>query len=214
MRKNGKSGLNNRSGRKDRTQARTMEKTQLKLNFDRPQGRPGQGPRTRREAHSPQVKTLERKEEPLRKEELLLTHYSQGSKPYCALYALATLEGLDPNHIIKTAKKTVSGTRTRYNGQFWQIINTYCNLGYHFPFSKIPDPDTQRTRDVDPGQFSGKGHIRIQKRRASSKGHQACYKNGIIYDSSETGPEPARLYLTKIIKKRHHYIIIKPQQVA
>lgn len=195
-------------GRKARTQARTMEKTQLKLNFDRPQGEPGQGPRTRREVHSPHLKTSGHKEE------LLLTHYRQGKTTYCALYALAMLEGLDPKYIIKIAKKTVSGTRTRYRGLFWQVRNTYCNLGYHFPFGKIPDPDTQRTRDLDIGQFSGKGHIRIQKRRASLKGHQACYKNGIVYDSSELGPQAARLYLTNLIKKRYHYIVIKPQQTV
>lgn len=186
-----------------------MEETQLKLNFD-------PGARTRRDLHSPQSKPSKQKEELLHfiehKEDRLI-HYRQGNTNYCALYTLATLEGLDPNHIIKIAKKTVSGTRTRYTGQFWQIRNTYCILGYYFPFDKIPDPDTQRTREVDSGQFSGRGHFRIQKRKASLIGHQACYKNGIIYDSSESGPQPARFYLTDLIKKRYHYIVIKPQVV-
>lgn len=184
-----------------------MEKTQIKLNFE-PRAR------TRREVRSPQVKTSKQKEEPLHfieQKEDRLVHYRQGNTKYCALYTLAMLENLDPKHVIKIAKKTVAGTRTRYTGQFWQIRNTYCNLGYYFPFDRLPDPDTQRTRSVDPGQFSGKGHIRIQKRRTSIKGHQACYKNGIVYDSSETGPRPAMLYLTKLIKKRYYYIVIKPQ---
>jgi len=191
-----------------------MEKTQLKLNFDRPQGKPGQGPRTPRKAHSPKLETSARKEELLHfleHKEDRLTHYRQGKTRYCALYALAMLEGLDPKHVIKIAKKTVSGTRTRYNGRFWQIHRAYVRLGYHFPFDRIPDPDTQRTRDVDPGQFSGKGHVRIQKRRTSQSGHQACYKNGMVYDSSRVGPQPAGLYLTVTIRKRYHYIIIKPQ---
>jgi len=175
-----------------------MKHAQQSLNFDT-------RAQTRREVHSPHVKRSEQKEE------LLLTHYSQGKTKYCALYALAMLEGLNPEYIIKIAKKTVSGTRTRYNGQFWQIQRTYLNLGYYFPFSRIPDPDTQRTRDTKLEQFSGKGHIRIQKRKASLHGHQACFKNGVVYDSSEIGPTPARLYLTLILKKRYHYIVIKPQ---
>ena len=184
-----------------------MKRTQQELNFEPPA-------RTRRALHSPHVKPSEQKEELLRfteQKEDKLIHYRQGKTKYCALYALAMLEGLDPEHVIKTAKKTVSGTRTRYTGQFWQIRNTYCNLGYYFPFDRIPDQDIQRIRDVDPGQFSGKGHVRIQKRRTSNKGHQLCYKNGIIYDSSTIGPQPARLYLTNLIKRKYCYIILKPQ---
>lgn len=184
-----------------------MEKTQLILNFETRDF-------TRIRPHSPQFKRSGHKEELLgkeHKEELLLTHYNQGNTTYCALYTLATLEGLDPEHVIKIAKKTVSGTRTRYNGRFWQIQQVYARLGYYFPFNKIPDPDTQRTRDADPGQFYGKGHIRLQKRQASLSGHQACYKNGIVYDSGDIGPQPAILYLTQSLKNKYHYIVIKPQ---
>ena len=138
-------------------------------------------------------------------------HYNQGRTKHCALYALATLSGLEPNHIIATAKAELRGTRTRYNGRFWQIKRVYNRLGYHFPASLMKAPG-RKVKDTDLSLLEGRGMLRMRKRKNSSRGHHVTFCNGIIYDSGENRPYAAGPYLRASIFSGWHYINIIPEE--
>ena len=142
------------------------------------------------------------------KEEHLLRHLYQGRRPYCALYALAILEQLDIEHVIKTAKQQTSKIRkrSRYSGRFFQISATYNALGYFFPFSAGPDKGIRRIKNKRPEHFSGKGYARLTKRKTSSEGHQICYKDGTVYDSAKRQPQTAEVFLATT---KYHWIVLR-----
>lgn len=142
------------------------------------------------------------------KEEHLLRHMFQGSTSYCALYALAILEELDIDEVIKTAKRQCSiiRKRSRYTGRFNQIRATYAALGYTFPFSGGLDKEVRRIKNRRPEHFTGKGHARLTKRKKSTEGHQICYKDGIIYDSAQFRRQTAEVFLATT---KYTWIVIR-----
>jgi len=137
----------------------------------------------------------------------MLQYYDQGNTSHCALYALATLKQIDPEQVIKTAKRICSGTGTRYTGRFWQLRKTYKALGYIYPFKGGPDGQ-RRTNSLKPGHLWGSGYLRVQKRKTSKQGHQVCYRNGIVYDSARDEPMTAYAWIEDR-KKRWHWVTVR-----
>lgn len=156
------------------------------------------------------ARICEKKEEPKRKEEPLLQYYDQGNSPYCALCALATLKQINPEHVIKTAKRICSGTGTRYTGRWWQIIAIYKALGHTHPFKSGQEPQ-RRTKNLKPESLKGSGYLRIQKRKTSKEGHQVCYHNGIVYDSARDEPMTAHAWIEDR-KKRWRWVIVRREK--
>lgn len=147
----------------------------------------------------------------LPKEEHLLRHLYQGGRPYCALYALAILEELDIEHVIKTAKQTTARIlkRSRYTGTFFQIRATYKALGYTFPFN-VAGKGARRIKNLKPERFKGKGYARLTKRKKSNAGHQVCYQDGIVYDSGRKKPQTAEQFLKK--EDKYTWIVIRKRK--